>query len=155
MPCGMPCDESPRRRWADVVPGIINIASTTIAIPAVFIGPPVATACLCRPEPLARVQISAKTLANDAAGAGNPGRFWRSPADLCCRRNDLPSWLSSARRTGLTARACAEEIAHSVRAHSAILDREICFLNPDGSSNFKDLLFRRECRSSSRSICSR
>ena len=33
---------------------------------------------------------------------------------------------------------------HSVRAHSAILDREICSLNPDGSSNFKDLLFRRE-----------
>ena len=38
----------------------------------------------------------------------------------------------------------AEEIAHSVRAHTATLDGEICCLNPDGSSNFKDLLFRRE-----------
>ena len=38
----------------------------------------------------------------------------------------------------------AEEIAHSVRAHSATLDGEICCLNPDGTSNFKDLLFRRE-----------
>jgi ATP-dependent DNA ligase len=38
----------------------------------------------------------------------------------------------------------AAEVAHSVRAHSAILDGEICCLNPDGTSNFKDLLFRRE-----------
>ena len=38
----------------------------------------------------------------------------------------------------------AEEIAHSVRAHSALLDGEICCLNPDGTSNFKDLLFRKE-----------
>ena len=40
-------------------------------------------------------------------------------------------------------RTLAEEIAHSVRAHSAILDGEICCLNSDGTSNFKDLLFRR------------
>ena len=38
----------------------------------------------------------------------------------------------------------AEEIAHSVRAHSAILDGEIACLAPDGSSRFYDLLFRRE-----------
>jgi bifunctional non-homologous end joining protein LigD len=38
----------------------------------------------------------------------------------------------------------AEEIAHSVRAHSAVLDGEICCLDPDGRSNFKPLLFRRE-----------
>ena len=38
----------------------------------------------------------------------------------------------------------AEEVAHSVRAHSAILDGEICCLNPDGTSNFKDLLFKKE-----------
>jgi ATP-dependent DNA ligase len=31
----------------------------------------------------------------------------------------------------------AEEIAHSVRAHSAILDGEICSLNPDGTSRWK------------------
>ena len=31
-----------------------------------------------------------------------------------------------------------------MRAHSAILDGEICCLNPDGTSNFKELLFRRE-----------
>jgi bifunctional non-homologous end joining protein LigD len=38
----------------------------------------------------------------------------------------------------------AEEIAHSVRAHTAILDGEICCLGSDGTSNFKNLLFRRE-----------
>ena len=38
----------------------------------------------------------------------------------------------------------AEEIAHAVRAYSAVLDGEICCLNPDGTSNFHKLLFRRE-----------
>ena len=38
----------------------------------------------------------------------------------------------------------AEEIAHAVRAHRAILDGEICCLDPDGRSNFRHLLFRRE-----------
>ena len=38
----------------------------------------------------------------------------------------------------------AEEIAHAVRANSAVLDGEICCLDPDGRSNFYDLLFRRE-----------
>jgi bifunctional non-homologous end joining protein LigD len=38
----------------------------------------------------------------------------------------------------------AEEIAHAVRAHDAILDGEICCLDPDGRSNFNHLLFRRE-----------
>lgn len=38
----------------------------------------------------------------------------------------------------------AEEIAHSVRAHDAILDGEIVCLGPDGRSRFYDLLFRRE-----------
>jgi ATP-dependent DNA ligase len=38
----------------------------------------------------------------------------------------------------------AEEIAHSVRVHSAILDGQNCCLNPDGITDFKDLLFRRE-----------
>jgi bifunctional non-homologous end joining protein LigD len=38
----------------------------------------------------------------------------------------------------------AAEIAHAVRAHSAILDGEIACLAPDGSSRFYDLLFRRE-----------
>jgi bifunctional non-homologous end joining protein LigD len=38
----------------------------------------------------------------------------------------------------------AEEIAHAVRADSAVLDGEICCLDPDGCSNFKNLLFRRE-----------
>jgi ATP-dependent DNA ligase len=38
----------------------------------------------------------------------------------------------------------AEEIAHSVRAQSAILDGEIVCLDPDGRSSFKNLLFRRE-----------
>jgi bifunctional non-homologous end joining protein LigD len=36
------------------------------------------------------------------------------------------------------------EIAHSVRAHSAILDGEIVCLAPDGRSKFYDLMFRRE-----------
>jgi len=38
----------------------------------------------------------------------------------------------------------AEEIAHAVRAHDAILDGEICCLDPDGRSNFNHMLFRRE-----------
>ena len=38
----------------------------------------------------------------------------------------------------------AEEIAYAVRAHSAIIDGEVCCLEPDGTSNFRNLLFRRE-----------
>ena len=38
----------------------------------------------------------------------------------------------------------AEEIAHAVRAYSAVLDGEIVCLGPDGCSCFRDLLFRRE-----------
>ena len=38
----------------------------------------------------------------------------------------------------------AEEIAHSVRARSAVLDGEICCLEPDGRTHFNKLLFRRE-----------
>ena len=38
----------------------------------------------------------------------------------------------------------AEEIAHAVRAHSAVLDGEIVCLDADGCSRFYDLLFRRE-----------
>lgn len=38
----------------------------------------------------------------------------------------------------------AEEIAHAVRAHDAILDGEIVCLDPDGRSNFKNLVLRRE-----------
>jgi bifunctional non-homologous end joining protein LigD len=38
----------------------------------------------------------------------------------------------------------AEEIAHAIRAPHAILDGEICCLEPDGRSNFNNLLFRRE-----------
>jgi ATP-dependent DNA ligase len=38
----------------------------------------------------------------------------------------------------------AEEIAHAARAHSAVLDGEICCLEPDGRTDFKQLLFRRE-----------
>ena len=38
----------------------------------------------------------------------------------------------------------AEEIAHAVRARSAVLDGEITCLAPDGSSRFYELLFSRE-----------
>jgi bifunctional non-homologous end joining protein LigD len=38
----------------------------------------------------------------------------------------------------------AEEVAHAVRAKRAVLDGEICCLNPDGRSNFNALLFRRD-----------
>jgi ATP-dependent DNA ligase len=37
-----------------------------------------------------------------------------------------------------------EEIAHSVRAHDAVLDGEIVCLRPDGRSKFNNLLFRRD-----------
>ena len=36
----------------------------------------------------------------------------------------------------------AEEIAHAIRAGPAILDGEICFLEPDGRTHFNKLLFR-------------
>ena len=39
----------------------------------------------------------------------------------------------------------AEEIAHAVRVHSAVLDGEICCLERDGTSNFYKLMFRRDC----------
>ena len=38
----------------------------------------------------------------------------------------------------------AEEIAHAVRTYSCVLDGEICCLEPDGYTNFRKLLFRRE-----------
>jgi bifunctional non-homologous end joining protein LigD len=38
----------------------------------------------------------------------------------------------------------AEEIAHAVRTHSAVLDGEIVCLDANGCSRFYDLLFRRE-----------
>ena len=38
----------------------------------------------------------------------------------------------------------AEEIAHAVRCSDAVLDGEICCLRPDGRSDFKSLLFRRD-----------
>lgn len=38
----------------------------------------------------------------------------------------------------------AEELAHAVRAHHAVLDGEICCLEPDGRTNFNRLLFRRD-----------
>jgi len=37
-----------------------------------------------------------------------------------------------------------EELAHAVRCKSAVLDGEICCLDPDGRTNFNRLLFRRE-----------
>jgi bifunctional non-homologous end joining protein LigD len=36
------------------------------------------------------------------------------------------------------------ELAHAVRTRSAVLDGEVCCLTPDGRSNFKQLLYRRE-----------
>jgi bifunctional non-homologous end joining protein LigD len=38
----------------------------------------------------------------------------------------------------------AEEVAHAVRANHAVLDGEICCLEPDGRGDFYKLLFRRE-----------
>jgi bifunctional non-homologous end joining protein LigD len=38
----------------------------------------------------------------------------------------------------------AEELAHAVRCRAAVLDGEICCLEPDGRSHFNKLLFRRE-----------
>jgi len=38
----------------------------------------------------------------------------------------------------------AQEIAHAVRARDAVLDGEICCLDPDGRSQFYRLMFRRD-----------
>jgi ATP-dependent DNA ligase len=40
--------------------------------------------------------------------------------------------------------ALAEEVAHAVRAHNVVLAGEICCLEPDGRTHFKNLLFRRQ-----------
>jgi bifunctional non-homologous end joining protein LigD len=47
-----------------------------------------------------------------------------------------------------------EEIAHAVRTGSGILDGEVCGLDADRRSNFDNLLFRREWRTSIRSTSS-
>jgi len=47
----------------------------------------------------------------------------------------------------------AQEIAHSVRAHSAILDGEICCLNPDGTATSGICCSDGSGRSSSPSTC--
>jgi bifunctional non-homologous end joining protein LigD len=38
----------------------------------------------------------------------------------------------------------AEDLSHAVRCGSAVLDGEICCLEPDGRSHFNNLLFRRQ-----------
>ena len=66
---------------------------------------------------------------------------FRALAHICGHRCELIS------RNGHTFKQwpqLAEEIAHAVRAHSAVLDGEICCLEPDGRTHFKKLLFRRE-----------
>ena len=46
----------------------------------------------------------------------------------------------------------ADELAHSVRAGSCVLDGEIVCLGPDGRSQFNRLLFRRDCRPALKSV---
>jgi bifunctional non-homologous end joining protein LigD len=51
------------------------------------------------------------------------------------------------RETGTSSRPgpqLAEELAHALRCRSAVLNGEICCLEPDGRSHFNNLLFRRE-----------
>jgi len=53
--------------------------------------------------------------------------------------SDLPARPRPARWDQLTT-----EIAHSIRAHDAVLDAELVCLDADGRSNFYSLLFRRD-----------
>ena len=46
----------------------------------------------------------------------------------------------------------AEELAHAVRARSAVLDGEICCLEPDGRTHFNKLSFVASGRFSTRSM---
>lgn len=46
----------------------------------------------------------------------------------------------------------AEEIAHAVRAHCAVLDGEICCREPDGRTQFHKLLFAASGRTFMRSM---
>jgi hypothetical protein len=48
----------------------------------------------------------------------------------------------------------AAEIAHAVGAHSAVLDGEVCCLEPDGRTHFNKLLFRREWPTSALDVLS-
>lgn len=91
----------------------------------------------------------------------HPMRLLRIPEAF-----DHPDWISEPKMDGFRALArveghrCtlvsrdghtfkswpqpAEEIAHAVRVTRAVLDGEICCLDRDGRSNFKNLLFRRK-----------
>jgi len=66
---------------------------------------------------------------------------FRALAHVRCHRCELVS------RNGHTFKQwppLAEEIAHAACAFDAVLDGEICCLEPDGRTHFKNLLFRRE-----------
>jgi bifunctional non-homologous end joining protein LigD len=56
----------------------------------------------------------------------------------------VPGGTAEARHTFKQWPQLAEEIAHAVRAHSAVLDGEICCLEPDGRTHCNKVLFRRE-----------
>ena len=86
---------------------------------------------------------------SSTSGAVRPSRFVFEPK--------LDGFRALARIGGIAAswsRATAtvfrswpqltEEIAHAVHCRSAILDGEICCLEPDGTTNFNRLLFRRD-----------
>jgi ATP dependent DNA ligase-like protein len=63
-----------------------------------------------------------------------PGARPRAPCELVSRNGHVfKQWPQ-----------LAEEIAHAIRAHSAVLDGEICCLKPDGRTDFNKLLFQRE-----------
>ena len=67
---------------------------------------------------------------------------FRALSHVCGHRCELVS------RNGHTFKQwpqLAAEIAHAVRAFSCVPDGEICRLAPDGRTNFKKLLFRRQC----------
>ena len=51
---------------------------------------------------------------------------------------------SSAYPTATPCGTRAEDVAHVVPAHHAVLDGEICRLEPDGRTHFNKLFFRRD-----------
>ena len=64
-----------------------------------------------------------------------------------CARQYRRAWLRVDLRNGHVFKSwpqLAHELAHAIRAQSAVLDGEICCVDSDGRSNVRDLLFRRE-----------
>jgi hypothetical protein len=137
----------PERRTADVF-GVGAFGVESIAQPA-------PRAVSAAAAPLRSQTVQAPQRAIELPPKSEPGRTVRSSGlDLRTETRRVP-WARARRGPPLHTRLppaavyqqfpqLQVEIAHSVRAHSAVLDGEIVCLADDGRSVFNRLLFRRD-----------